>query len=168
MSPRVSSAPGEPIAALAAARMAEAIVPAIEPDDRYPGIARREATDVAASRCRQPDRAAWGRSTYKAIAGGPVALRRSLHLSASVRGERRPGHPRGSFTHGVAAGLATCSPRAIKISTAGPAREPASASTAVPIGWRPTRWDATGTVFVCRSLGAGEHCIGTRASREGA
>ena len=43
---------GEAIAALAGARMAEAIVPAIESDDRYPGIARREATDVAASRCR--------------------------------------------------------------------------------------------------------------------
>ena len=44
---------GEPIAALEGARTAEAIVPAIEPDDRYPGIARRENTDVAASRCRQ-------------------------------------------------------------------------------------------------------------------
>jgi len=27
--------------------MVEAIVPAIEPDDRCPGIVRREATDVA-------------------------------------------------------------------------------------------------------------------------
>jgi hypothetical protein len=34
---------GEGIAALAGARTAEAIVPAIEPDDRYPGIARRES-----------------------------------------------------------------------------------------------------------------------------
>ena len=31
---------------------AEAIVPAIESNDRHRGIARREATDVAASRCR--------------------------------------------------------------------------------------------------------------------
>ena len=44
---------GEAIAALAGARRAEAIVPAIEPDDRYSGIAHRGATDVAASRCRQ-------------------------------------------------------------------------------------------------------------------
>jgi hypothetical protein len=47
---------GEAIAALAGARRAEAIVPAIEPDDRYSGIARREATNVAASSCRQRDR----------------------------------------------------------------------------------------------------------------
>ena len=33
------------------------IVPTIEPDDRYPGILRREATDIAASRCRLCDRA---------------------------------------------------------------------------------------------------------------
>jgi hypothetical protein len=43
---------GQAIAALAGTRTAEAIVPAIEPGDRYSGIARREATDVAASRCR--------------------------------------------------------------------------------------------------------------------
>jgi hypothetical protein len=40
---------GEGIAALAGDRTAEAIVPAIGLDDRYPGIARREATDVEAS-----------------------------------------------------------------------------------------------------------------------
>ena len=43
---------GEPLAALVGARTAEPIVSAIESDDRYPGIARREATDVAESRCR--------------------------------------------------------------------------------------------------------------------
>ena len=47
---------GQAIAAVAGARRAEAIVPAIEPDDRYSGIARREATNVAASSCRQLDR----------------------------------------------------------------------------------------------------------------
>jgi hypothetical protein len=41
---------GDAVAALAGARMIEAIVPAIESDDRYPGIACREGTDVAASR----------------------------------------------------------------------------------------------------------------------
>ena len=48
---------GEPLAALVGARTAEAIVSAIESDDRYPGIARREATDVAESRCRRSDQA---------------------------------------------------------------------------------------------------------------
>ncbi len=41
------------IAAPAGAGTAEAIVPAIEPDDCYLRIARREATDIAASRCRE-------------------------------------------------------------------------------------------------------------------
>ena len=58
---------GEGIAAVASARTAEAIVPAIEPDDRYPGIVRREAADVAASRCRQRDSATAGSKTIKAI-----------------------------------------------------------------------------------------------------
>ena len=53
---------GEPIAALAGVPTAEAIVPAVEPDHRYPGIARREATDVAASRCRRTTRPAPGGS----------------------------------------------------------------------------------------------------------
>jgi hypothetical protein len=47
----------EGIAALAGARTAKTIVPAIEPDDRYPRIGCREATAVAASRCRHCDRA---------------------------------------------------------------------------------------------------------------
>ncbi len=37
------------------ARTVEAIVPAIEPDDRYPGIPRREATHVGASISRHCD-----------------------------------------------------------------------------------------------------------------
>jgi hypothetical protein len=44
------------MAAPAGAWTAEAIVPAIEPDDRYRDIARREATDVPSSRCRLCDR----------------------------------------------------------------------------------------------------------------
>jgi hypothetical protein len=36
---------------------AEAIVPAIEPDDRYPGRRPRKTTDIAASRCRHCDSA---------------------------------------------------------------------------------------------------------------
>ena len=48
---RQLSAWGEGITAPAGARAAEAI----EPDDCHPGVARREATDVAASRCRQRD-----------------------------------------------------------------------------------------------------------------
>ena len=63
---------GEAIPAAAGARTAEPIVPAIEPDDRYPGIARREATDVAASRCRRCNRAARDAPRTKAIAGRPV------------------------------------------------------------------------------------------------
>jgi hypothetical protein len=47
---------GKALASLAGARTAEAIVPAVESDDRYRGIARREATDVAPSRCRHCDR----------------------------------------------------------------------------------------------------------------
>jgi hypothetical protein len=58
---------GEAIAALAGARTAEAIVPAIEPDDRYSGIARDEATDVAASRCRRSNGATQGGRGRKAI-----------------------------------------------------------------------------------------------------
>ncbi len=44
----------EPIAAPAGAQKADTI----KPDDRYPGIVRREATDVAASRCRRRSRRA--------------------------------------------------------------------------------------------------------------
>ncbi len=51
------------------ARTAEAIVPAIEPDDRYSGIARRGATDVAASRCRRCDRSDRRRPLTKALTG---------------------------------------------------------------------------------------------------
>jgi flavoprotein len=58
---------GEAIAALAGARTAEAIVPAIEPDDRYSGIARHEGTDVAASRCRHCERAVRGVPSVEAI-----------------------------------------------------------------------------------------------------
>ena len=47
---------GEPIAPLAGGRKAEAIVPASEPDGRYPTIARREAPNFAASGCRHKDR----------------------------------------------------------------------------------------------------------------
>ena len=47
---------GEPIAALVGTQKAEAIVRAIEPDDRCRGIARREAIDVVASRCRHRNR----------------------------------------------------------------------------------------------------------------
>jgi hypothetical protein len=47
---------GQAIAALAGVRMAEAIVPASEPDDHYPGIAGPGATNVAASRCRETSR----------------------------------------------------------------------------------------------------------------
>jgi hypothetical protein len=47
---------GEGIAALSGARTAEAIVPAIESDDRYSGVVRREATGIGASRCRQFNR----------------------------------------------------------------------------------------------------------------
>jgi hypothetical protein len=43
---------GGPIAPLARARTAEAIVPAIEPDNRYRVVARPEASDDAASRWR--------------------------------------------------------------------------------------------------------------------
>jgi hypothetical protein len=58
---------GKAIAELAGARTAEAIVPAIEPDDRYSGIARHEATDVAASRCRQSNRPTQGGRRAKGI-----------------------------------------------------------------------------------------------------
>ena len=44
---------GKAMATRAGARRAQAIVAAIEPDDRYSGIARRGATDVAASRSRR-------------------------------------------------------------------------------------------------------------------
>lgn len=42
-------------------------MPGIEPDDRYPGIGRREGTDIAASRCRQSDSRADHRPIAKAI-----------------------------------------------------------------------------------------------------
>ena len=49
------------------------IVPAIEPDDRYSGIAHRGATDVAASRCRYVARNIWRlccAKNYVAYRGG--------------------------------------------------------------------------------------------------
>jgi hypothetical protein len=48
---------GKPVAAFAGTRTAEAIVPATEPDDRYPVRRSREPRDVAASGCRQTARA---------------------------------------------------------------------------------------------------------------
>jgi hypothetical protein len=74
---------GEAIAALAGARRAEAIVPAIEPDDRYSGIARREATNVAASRCRQLDRAVRDVAPGKAIVSWGADARLPMGDSAS-------------------------------------------------------------------------------------
>ncbi len=47
---------GKPLAALPGAPTAEAIVPAVEPDDRYPGRRPQGTTGVAASRCRRSDR----------------------------------------------------------------------------------------------------------------
>ncbi len=64
---------GEGIAALAGARTAEAIAPAIEPDDPYPGIVRREAADVAASRCRQCDSQLYVTENTNAIVVGVAA-----------------------------------------------------------------------------------------------
>jgi hypothetical protein len=64
---------GKAVAALAGARMIEAIVPAIESDDRYPGIACREGTDVAASRCRHRDRELREVANVRAIAEPRVA-----------------------------------------------------------------------------------------------
>ena len=70
---------GEGIAAVAGARTAEAVVPAIEPDDRYPGIVRREAADVAASRCRQGDAQLCAGSNTNAIV-------RALRVACSSAG----------------------------------------------------------------------------------
>ena len=44
---------GEPIASLAGARTAKAIVPVIEPDDRHPGHRPPEGHTLLASRCRR-------------------------------------------------------------------------------------------------------------------
>jgi hypothetical protein len=44
---------GAPTATLAGARTTKVIMPAIEPDDRIPGVGRREISEVAASRCRR-------------------------------------------------------------------------------------------------------------------
>jgi hypothetical protein len=49
---------GKPITALAGAQTAEAIVPAVEHDDRYPGRRSPGGPDVVASRCRHCARAA--------------------------------------------------------------------------------------------------------------
>ena len=48
-----SSLSGEAIAGASRPRTAEAIVSAIEPDDRYSGVARRDTRYVAASRYRR-------------------------------------------------------------------------------------------------------------------
>jgi hypothetical protein len=72
---RRSSARGKPRAALAGARTAEAIVPAIEPDDCSPGVVRREATDVAASRCRHWDSALPAGAIRKGIVAVPAPAR---------------------------------------------------------------------------------------------
>ena len=62
---------GEPIALLAGARTAEAIVPAIECDDCCPGHSPPGGPDVAASRCRRCSRPAFARRRTKAIVGDP-------------------------------------------------------------------------------------------------
>ena len=94
---------GEAIAALAGARTAEAIVPAIEPDDRYPGIARREATDVAASRCRQRTRQTRGPRKnesdhattpptvrdWRTVGTGRPSASRRLHCAAPLHGTQK-------------------------------------------------------------------------------
>ena len=83
---------GEPIAALAGARTAEAIVPAIEPDDRYPGIDRRETADVAASRCRHCARPFSANSSRKALVPGSWP-RCSFGRGAGARGGRQHARP---------------------------------------------------------------------------
>ena len=105
---------GEGIATLAGARRAEAIVSAIEPDDRYPGIARREATDVAASRCRRSARAIRGGSPNKAIVR-PIASR--------VPESHRPREPQG----------ANAAARQVPSASSG-SREPASAGSVLSEG----------------------------------
>lgn len=78
---------GKGIAALAGVRTAEAIVRAIGSDDRHPGIVRREATDVAASRCRQGDREfRWGENTNAIASEKPtLALGRArAHASGTA------------------------------------------------------------------------------------
>ena len=66
---RNRSTRGKGMAALAGAWTPEAI----EPGDRYPGIVRREATDVAASRCRQSDSATCTGARANAIVRTPLA-----------------------------------------------------------------------------------------------
>ena len=84
---------GEAIAALAGARRAEVIVPAIEPDDRYSGIAHRGATDVAASRCRHMLRATYGdlccAKNYVAYRGGREGASGCLRADRGLWGRRR-------------------------------------------------------------------------------
>ena len=58
---------GEPVAALVGAQKADAIVRAIEPDDRYPGRRSQGTRDVAASTCRQGDRPPSDISPTKAV-----------------------------------------------------------------------------------------------------
>jgi hypothetical protein len=60
-------------------------VPAIDPDDCYSGTARLEATNVAASRCRQGDGQLDGAAATEAIVKATTADRRMRPRSAASR-----------------------------------------------------------------------------------
>ena len=80
---------GKPVVALAGTRTVEAIVPATKPDDRYPVCRSRDRRDVAASRCRQRDRA----PTDARVSDGRIGA------AAPRDGPIGPWHPRRRTVH---------------------------------------------------------------------
>ncbi len=110
---------GEAIAARAGARTAEAIVPTIEPDDRYPGIAplrsyRRRGIEMSPNRSRdarwwdgESARPGGDRARAAVYASCLPRDRGSRRLSASV-----PGIPAASACRGPEHGLSSRLPRA--------------------------------------------------------
>ena len=67
-------------------------MPAIEPDDRYPGVGRREAPDVAASRCRRSNRRRHLDRGAEAIALMPTSERGELDTDRRLRASYRARH----------------------------------------------------------------------------